>query len=453
MHQDTTIHTNPNALQLKADLEWFAQVVQTRMELYFEDDCAYESIFDLTPPAHPVQSSLYANILQHYGMTAAERIALLLGLAPHLQPQLLDVFFVPNERLNRGHTEFGGLKGDMHSGFLPTGETLLFVLAGDDLEERLYFQKIFERDHFFNAHKICQLEQAPPNEPRFSGAWMVTQEVLDLLSTGVVRKPDFSPGFPARLLYTPMEWDDLVLNPQTEEQLQELNAWIMFEEELMDTWGMDNKLKPGYRCLFHGPPGTGKTLTASLLGKKFGKDVYRVDLSALISKYIGETEKNLERIFERTEHTGSILFFDEADAIFGKRTNVNEAHDRYANQEVSYLLQRIEDYPGIVLLASNFKTNMDDAFLRRFQSTIFFPLPEEKERLQLWKNAFSDKASLEETVDMPEVAKRYKLSGGAIMNVVRYASLMTLQRGSTTILLSDLQAGVRRELAKEGKTM
>ena len=134
-----------------------------------------------------------------------------------------------------------------------------------------------------------------------------------------------------------------------------------------------------------GPPGTGKTMTASLLGKEFNKDVYRIDLSQIVSKYIGETEKNLEKIFVKAEHKDWILFFDEADALFGKRSNVQSAHDKYANQEVSYLLQRVEDFSGLIILASNYKTNIDSAFVRRFNAIIHFPMPGHHERFELWR--------------------------------------------------------------------
>src|SRR5690606_1665724 len=152
----------------------------------------------------------------------------------------------------------------------------------------------------------------------------------------------------------------------------------------MKDWGMEKRLNPGFRVLFHGPPGTGKTLTASLLGKYTGKEVYKIDLSMVVSKFIGETEKNLANLFDKAENKDWILFFDEADALFGKRTNVRDAHDKYANQEVSFLLQRTETYAGLVILATNFKNNIDDAFARRFQSHIYFPSPAFGERLKIW---------------------------------------------------------------------
>jgi SpoVK/Ycf46/Vps4 family AAA+-type ATPase len=217
--------------------------------------------------------------------------------------------------------------------------------------------------------------------------------------------------FPAQRITTEMEWEDLVLNAQTLQQIRDLEAWIAHGPTLLYDWGMKKRLKLGYRALFHGPPGTGKTLTASLLGKYTGKDVYKVDISMVVSKFIGETEKNLANLFARAENKDWILFFDEADALFSKRTNVRDAHDKYANQEVSYLLQRVENYDGLVILASNFKSNIDEAFLRRFQSIIHFPLPNPKERLQLWQMSFPDQVQLAEAVNLSALSANYELSG------------------------------------------
>ena len=442
-----------NAYVLEADFNWLEKVVQTRMQLHFGKESDYASVFDVEPPYLEPEDSLYGHFIDHYSMEPPERIAFLLVLAPYIKPNLLDVFFKPNGVLGRGYSEFGGVKGQLHSGFLPTAETILFVLAGDNIAARLAFDYLFDNEHYFTEHRIFVKESPPSNEPPFSCPLSISAEIIDLITKGKIRKPVFNKEFPAKILTTPMAWEDLVLSDQTKEQLNELQAWIQFEEELMNGWEMSKKLKPGYRCLFHGPPGTGKTLTATLMGKLYNRDVFRVDLSTVVSKYIGETEKNLERIFEQTSMYSCILFFDEADALFGKRTNVNEAHDRYANQEISYLLQRIEDYEGVVILASNFKTNIDDAFLRRFQSVVYFPMPDVNERYHLWKQAFSAKSRFEKTVDFEEIAKKYTISGGSIVNVVRFTSLMTIQRRSDLILLSDILAGIRREFQKEGKNI
>jgi SpoVK/Ycf46/Vps4 family AAA+-type ATPase len=250
-----------------------------------------------------------------------------------------------------------------------------------------------------------------------------------------------------------MEWDDLVLPGYTLSQLFEIETWLKYHSVLMNEWGMIRKLKPGFKTLFHGPPGTGKTLTAALLGKKTGTDVFRIDLSKIVSKYIGETEKNLAKVFDRAENKNWILFFDEADALFGKRTNINDAHDRYANQEVAYLLQRIEDYDGLVILASNFKSNIDVAFMRRFQSMIHFPLPNPDERLLLWENGFSEKCTLEEKIDLHKIANDFEMAGGSIINVIHFSSLMALSRDSSIILQKDILEGIKREFAKKGMTI
>jgi SpoVK/Ycf46/Vps4 family AAA+-type ATPase len=219
----------------------------------------------------------------------------------------------------------------------------------------------------------------------------------------------------------------------------------------MRDWGLDKQIKPGFRSLFYGPPGTGKTFTASLLGKSTGLDVYRIDLSLVVSKYIGETEKNLANVFDQAERNDWILFFDEADALFGKRSQVSSSHDRYANQEVAYLLQRVEDFSGIVILASNLKGNIDEAFSRRFQSMIYFPMPGAEERLCLWRGAFSRLSRLEPGVDLMPIAEEFEASGGAIVNVLRYSSLMALRDGRELIRMQDIRNGIRREFRKDGK--
>ena len=214
------------------------------------------------------------------------------------------------------------------------------------------------------------------------------KDFLSYLTTGAPFKPVFGSEFPAQRISTRMDWEDLVLEKESNDRIQEILNWIHYQKLILDDWGLGKVLKRGYRSLFYGPPGTGKTLTASLLGKTAGLDVYRVDISKVVSKYIGETEKNLGNIFDYAENKSWILFFDEADALFGKRTATSDSKDRYANQEVAYLLQRIEDFPGVVLLSTNLRSNIDPAFMRRFQSLVHFPVPSAPQRLRLWRQAF-----------------------------------------------------------------
>jgi SpoVK/Ycf46/Vps4 family AAA+-type ATPase len=214
-------------------------------------------------------------------------------------------------------------------------------------------------------------------------------------------------------------------------------------------WGFGNKIQDGYKCLFYGPPGTGKSLAAALIGKQNNLPVYRIDLSMVISKYIGETEKNLSRIFDSATNKNWILFFDEADALFGKRSNIQNANDRFANQEVSYLLMRMEEYEGLAILATNFKSNIDKAFLRRFQNIVHFSAPGIEQSIRLWKQSFSDKTILSGDIDLQALAETFSLTGANIMNVARFASIMALKNGNNIITRENVMGGIKRELSKE----
>jgi SpoVK/Ycf46/Vps4 family AAA+-type ATPase len=195
--------------------------------------------------------------------------------------------------------------------------------------------------------------------------------------------PDFSSDFPASRLTAPLAKDTLDLPQQTQDQIDRIEAMIMCEHSVHQLRSLNKELSLGHRILFHGPSGTGKTLTAAVLGQSTGREVYRIDLSKLMSKYIGETEKNLSRVFDEAEKNGWILFFDEADALFGKRTETRSSHDRYANQEVSYLLQRIDNCSCVIIFATNSRGNIDSAFLRRFQSMVAFALPHKCDQKRL----------------------------------------------------------------------
>ena len=442
-----------NARDLEKDLAWFAEILDTRLRLFFRQESPYKSINEIKPPVLEPEHSLYAGFINHYKMIFAERILLLLCLAPHLRPQLLDIFYIQSKETGRGFIEFGGIKGRQHGGFMPTGETFVFIMAGNNLEKRFEQIQLFDQKHFFAKHQILKLELAPPDEPFLSGALSLSRDIIDLFTIGTLHKPDLSVDFPAKRITTQLDWSSLVLNHQTLEQLEEIKGWVQHGKTLLNEWGFAKKFRKGYRCLFYGPPGTGKSFTACLLGKFANRDVYRIDLSLVISKYIGETEKNLSKIFDQAENKNWILFFDEADALFGKRTKVTDAHDRYANQEVSYLLLRIEDHDGVVILASNLKENMDDAFTRRFESIINFPMPDAGERFKIWKNGFSEKSVLDENVNIEQISRSHEISGGAIMNIVRYASLAALRKGQNIITDQFIQDGIRKELEKEGRTI
>ena len=442
-----------NAKDIQAELEWFYTILQTRSKLNAGENSEIGDVYEVTPPPLKKYGSTFARFIKERAFGYEERFLLILGLVPHFRPELLDMFLAKNNNTQQNYTEFGGKKGKNHSGFIPTGETAMFILAGSDLSRRFNLQQAFDAAHTFSRENILWLADVEKGEPILSGAIHVSNEVLDLFTLGEYRKPRFSTEFPAKLLTTKMDWEDLILPAFVSKQLREIETWMVNRETLLKTWGMDKYLKPGYKCLFYGPPGTGKTLTATLIGKKTGSDVYRIDLSQTVSKYIGETEKNLSSLFDRAENKGWILFFDEADALFGSRTNAKDAHDRYANQQVSYLLQRIEDYNGLVILASNLKNNIDSAFLRRFQSMIHFRIPDDAQRLRLWRAGFNSRAELDLKIDLKEIAKKYEIAGGTIINIVQYAMLQALEINSKTIQPDYIMDGIKREFHKNRRTL
>lgn len=394
----------------------------------------------------------FTRFIQQKQLTVDEFVTLMTGLAPHVQPHLFDEVVQDYFPQGGDFPPMGGVKGANFRGLLPTGETAQFVLGGwSNLKRRTEIQQVFANDHFFFREGILYLEEMKPGEPVSSGKLILAPEYVERFTTGTLALPRLSGTFPAQHLQTELEWEDMVLHESTENQLREIQTWLEHHQTLAQDWEMKKKVKPGYRALFYGPPGTGKTMAVTLLGKYTGHEVFRVDLSTIVSKYIGETEKNLSNLFERAEYKHWILFFDEADALFGKRTNVRDSHDRYANQEVSYLLQRVEEFNGLCVLASNFKNNIDEAFIRRFQSIVFFPMPKAEERLKLWQKTFPKAVKLETSIDLKAIAEKYELSGSNILNIVQYCCLQALAANTDVITLVNLIRGIQREMIKENK--
>lgn len=421
---------------MKEHIGWLEAVLHVTIGVYFQQQ-GFEnaSVGQLRPPS----SKWLDEATKHCDISFEERVIVMLALMPHIKPQALDTFFLQNGALDRQFTQFGGWKGLSHGGFLPTGETAVFIIAGDDPIKRCEVVRMFQRDYWFYTSNILRLEGANEGEPFLSGQLRVSEEFLSHVLLNREYKPDYSIGFPAKLITTPLEWEDMVLDYQTHEALEEINTWIDHQHTIMEDWGLKRILKPGYRALFYGPPGTGKTLAATLLGKKNNMDVYRVDLSMIVSKYIGETEKNLAKVFDLAENRNWILFFDEADALFGKRTSTNTSNDRHANQEVAYLLQRIEDFPGTVILATNLKSNIDEAFSRRFQSIIYFPMPSEELRAELWRSMLPKEWLGENAEALIVTAAQSELSGGSIANVVRKCAIMISKYSIHKIGVNDLK--------------
>lgn len=256
----------------------------------------------------------------------------------------------------------------------------------------------------------------------------------------------------AHKIHATYAWDDIVLPNDQVTMLREICIQVRHRRTVLETWGFDKHLAmgKGVNVLFAGQSGTGKTMAAEIIAADLGLELYKVDLSGMVSKYIGETEKNLDKVFTAAREANAILFFDEADALFGKRSEVKDAHDRYANIEVGYLLQKMEEYDGVVILATNLRKNLDDAFIRRLHVAIDFPFPEEPDRARIWQKVFPASAPLTSDVDLAYLAKQFKLAGGNIRNIALLAAYLSAEDG-TAIGMNQIVRSIKREYQKLGK--
>jgi hypothetical protein len=255
----------------------------------------------------------------------------------------------------------------------------------------------------------------------------------------------------ARRIEPKHRFSDLVLPSAQLEQLAAICSQAKHSSIVYGSWRFDRKLSlgRGLNAMFTGQPGTGKTMAAEVLAAELGVEILKIDLSQIISKYIGETEKNLRQLFDQAASANAILFFDEADALLGKRSDVKDAHDRYANTETAYLLQKMEEYPGITILATNLRQNMDAAFTRRLRFIVDFPFPEDEDRLRIWQSVWPDEVPLGSDIDLPLLARQFRLAGGSIRNVALSAAFLAAEQGQP-VSMRHLMRATKRELQKMG---
>ncbi len=432
---------------LQKEFEWLSELIKVRVASYFNTKESAISIFDIKPPLIGEEST-YERFLLHYELGFAERVIVSMVAASVLKPEVFDILHTQNEITGIQYTEFGGRIEDRR--FIPTFRTASFILNDTKMALPVTLYPLFEASHPFSYFSLIDFSDTT-FRTRMETPIRFTQESEYLLFTGNSYQPEFNSEFPAKELTTNLNWEDLILPNAIKHDIDEILYWFKSESKLNEDKHLKKWLKPGYRVLFYGPSGTGKTLTASLLGKTVKRPVYRIDLSMVVSKYIGETEKNLAKVFERAEKNQWILFFDEADALFGKRTKTTSSNDRHANQEVAYLLQRIEDFSGMIILATNLQNNLDDAFTRRFQSMIPFSLPDKKERLLLWKQIFTPEFGLSAEF-IEEMAEKHELTGGSLINVLRTAVLHNYKTATSTLSDNLVRYAIQKELEKEGKS-
>ena len=388
----------------------------------------------IPPVARYRGRSPLAEVVAAAGLTAPEALVLVAAIAPHV-----------DEKFDRLYAELT----DRPDAVGLTGEVAR-TLAARTFAGRLDAAALLSSSAPLLASGLLSLDPAGDLSGRLRADPALVRWVLGLPPEPATVSADF----PARPLATVHTLDDVVLPGPARQRIADLAHRIAHRELVVETWGFgrhhDNT--GGLIALFHGPPGTGKTMTAAALSRSTGLPAYLVDLSALVSTYIGETEKALARVFDRAVRERCLLVFDEADAVFGKRTEVSDSHDRYANQEVSYLLSRIEAHPGVVILTTNLLANIDEAFQRRIHVMVEFPEPGPGERARLWRAVLPRELPVADAVDLDALAQRYPLSGAQIRDAGLDAAYLAAADGRV-VTQEYLVTGIHRQFEKAGRTV
>jgi SpoVK/Ycf46/Vps4 family AAA+-type ATPase len=430
------LHVDLGRMQF-AEVGFEEAVRLTFREAWLQDAVLYLDNFD------SVRNAERAVPHQHILKCLADHsgVAILAGAEPWVPPRhvttgVLEVHFSPPDLADRRSCWQSALAGQE----IVISDSDLDTLAG---RFSLTQGQIAEAVTVGENHAICRTNGDEPPTVTLSdlAAAARAQSGHELASLARKVEP----------VYT---WDDIVLPEDSVAQLRELCARVTQGPRVFGEWGFGPKLSQGKgaNALFAGPSGTGKTMAAEIIANELGLDLYKIDLSGVVSKYIGETEKNLDRIFRAAENANAILFFDEADALFGKRSEVRDSHDRYANIEISYLLQKMEQYEGVAILATNLRQSLDEAFVRRLAFTVHFPFPGEEDRCRIWTSVWPDATPQADDVDVDLLARQFKLSGGNIKNVALAAAFFAANDGGAVTMRHLLHA-TQREYQKMGKTL
>ena len=424
------ISTNTNFLN--SVILWLKTIIDHRC-VEINHDKPSPSVLEIHPLPKAELDSPYAQVTEDFELNETGFILLALAIVPQYAPEIFGQILESRDQKGYLKPHFGGHYDTKTNQFTPTYFTALFLLSGNNLTLRGKYAAQLHQAHPLLQQQILYQGQGQDVDKQFMHSIIeLDSSYYDYFTKGIQPRLDHGQHFAATLKETHLTKDDVILEEIVSEQIQSIDNYATVMESNFfksDT----HKFKKGFIALFHGSPGTGKTLLAGILANTYGLDMYHVDLSNVVSRYVGEAEKKLEIIFNRLQGKNCMLFFDEADALFGKRSEVKEAHDRYANQEVSYLLQRIETFDGLVILASNFKNNMDDAFLRRMDVTVNVIRPKEKSREALWKHYLPSNLEFESDALIAHLVKDFAYTGANIRNVMKNVTIAMTSQNKTII--------------------
>lgn len=409
---------------LYRDLNWLSDYINFRVS---------DTIVDAPVLLQTGNDSVYGSFVNDRKLNHDERLILLLAIAPYIRPEILDLFARDSELIRK----YRLYKQEDSICLLPTVQTALLLLSGENNPAIQSYLELFDTEHVFYRQSI--LEQRALDDVNIPNLNLlsVSSSYRDMFILNRPYKPRFSSEFPASPITTELTWDDLVLEQSTAIAMDELRERLIRNNEIQK-YSIAKHKRPGFRILFYGDPGTGKTLTAGLLGQLLNRDVYRIDVSAVVSKYVGETNQRLSSLFNIAENKDWVLFFDEGDALLGKR-NEGGSNSHYANQEVAFLLQRIERFNGIVVVATNHENNLDEAYDRRFEMSIKFKIPAHDQMISFWQSLIPAELPLEEPGILERLTFVVPMSPAYIVAAVERAIILTLKAGRNTISTDDLK--------------
>lgn len=408
-----------------------------------------ESTFLPLPPLDP--ETAYGQLVIEHGLTDTDRVLLNLAFACSFAPEFLaPLGLVATEKEWNLHT--GGFFRKGETLFFPTVRTAVFILAGKDAETRSYYASYFHAKHRLFTSSLVIAEPRHEHTTFLNYELIFNDQFLATILHGEPPRLDGEHGFPARRSTRKHTLADVVLAEKTKLEIEKLRRFTRHMKRLWEI-NTQKRYRNNFISIFSGEPGTGKSHTAEAVGNEFGLPVYKVNFAQMVSKYIGETEKNLEKVFDRFDHQPCILFFDEAESIFSKRTEVSDSHDQHANNMQSYLLQKIEEFSGIVILATNVQNlfqHFDKAFQRRIRLIATFNFPDYPERQKLWAQSIEAPFRFAEGLT-EQLAKNYQFTGGSIYNVVSDAVLEAMDKETDTITFEIIEPAMMDEFKKTGR--
>lgn len=428
--------------------------------LYFPLNWLIERIEHLldSPTTEPIRfpedtdiQSNYRTLINQNGLTSEEEIILCLVLTCVFAPETIATL-AHAARDNRMSQFTGGIFLNGNPIFQPTVRTALFILAGRDLEKRAHYATLLHHRLSVFTSGIIIAHQTAPNTSFMDHRLVFSDQFLGTILNGNSPRLEGDPTFPVKKSAATHSLSDVILKEETKSELDKLRR---FAKNMHQLWKIDpkRKVRNNFISIFSGDPGTGKSHAAEAVGNEFGLPVYKVNFAQMVSKYIGETEKNLEKVFDRFDRQPCILFFDEAESIFSKRTDVTDSHDQHANNLQSYLLQKVEEFSGIIILATNvhnLSQYFDKAFQRRFRLIVNFEFPDYAERLQLWNQSLFPPYIFEEGLT-EKLALNYQLSGGSIYNIVSDAIITALDTDTEIVTFELLDPALKDEFKKTSR--